>query len=128
MGQVGKVDPALKMAALKPYLTLMDDKAFKAWLKTLEGELDLLREWSWQVGEVDRFGKFDAALTEMKMMRPTNQQEIMQLWMCFRAVSNYWNAKLQELESMRLKYEFLEKQLKMLNTIEAKDKGKGEKK
>lgn len=126
MGEIGKVDPAVKMAALKPYLILLEDKAFQAWQATIEGELEKLREFSWQVGGIDQFGKFDAALIEMKMVRPTNQQEIMQVWMCFRAVNNYWGSKLQFLKDMKLKYEFLEKQLKLLNKIESKEK-KGDK-
>jgi len=124
MGQVGKVDPASEMAKLKPYLILQEDRTFLTWLKTIEGELDLLREWSWQIGEVDRYGKFVAALTEMKMTPPTNQQEIMQLWMCFRAVSNYWTAKLEALKSMKLKYEIFQKQLEMVNKMDKKDQAR----
>jgi hypothetical protein len=122
MGEIGKVNPALEMAAIKPYLILQEDKAFQAWLKTIEGELDKLKEFSWQIGGLDQYGRFDAALNEMDMVRPTSQRELMQIWMCFRAVANYWGAKMQFLKRMRVKYEFFEKQLKMVNKIEAKDK------
>lgn len=128
MGEIGKVDPALEMAAIKPYLILLEDKAFRAWMKTIEGELDQLKEFSWQIGGLDQYGKFDGALSEMNMVRPTSQAELMQIWMCFRAVANYWESKMQFLKHMKLKYEFFEKQLKMVKKIEAKDRKREDKK
>ena len=121
MGEVGKVDPTIKMAEMKPYVILLEDKAFQAWVRTIEGELDELKEFSWQLGGIDRFGKFTSALNELGMVPPTSQAEMLQLWMCFRAVANYWTSKMAYLKSRKVKYEFLQKQLEMLNKIEAKD-------
>jgi hypothetical protein len=112
MGEIGKVDPQAKMDALEPYVKMLETKVFQTWMGTLKGELKILEEWAWRGNFNDPYGRFDAALNELNIPQPTNQTELMNVWMVLRGVSNYWGNKLAALELMKKQYEKLQAQVR----------------
>ncbi len=123
MGDVGKgkVDPTKQINFLRPYAILQEDKAFQAFVELMNGELKRIGELSWQMTEDVKFaGDFDGALNDMGLTRPMSHQEMLQIFMCFRAVRNYWESKLMTLKKMKTQYESLQEKLKLLQKIEAK--------
>ena len=129
MGEIGKINPGARMEALEPYVKMMETKVFQVWSETLRGELKVLEEWAWRGNFDDPFGRFDKALSELNIPKPTNQTELMNVWMVLRGVSNYWGNKLAALEKVKTQYESLQKQVReALKRATETDSKKGGKK